>query len=924
MKKMFYTIFFITGFVAIQAWAEELHLNIRNPTQEMLPFLEKKYPAWKTQNFSKEKLDQVLKDLQTLPGILRLEAFENKGTFEIQVYRRSRIKSINFNGNYSVSNSDLQPFLELNQGDLFQKSPIQTGKDKIEDYYRQNGFLRAQVKIVIQEIEDPKDKQIIVDVNINEGRQTKVTDVTFQGYQFDPFEGRKARKPFLGPYLESRLQGVEKSLKEDFRKKGYLKLELRGPEAKFSADDSEVQLIYTFENPQKYELEFRGNKNFSASDIEDDILVLKEYSSTNPNLTLELTEKIKQAYYQVGYARFEIATEELPGRASDSRRIIFKINEGPKIRVQSIQFRGSYSQDPAKYEKLFFENAPKLLYKRWLNKQDIDPAVKSFTSELQNQGFLQAQVLSSRIQYNAERTAVTLVLQLNEGPLTVVTKVDWQGANQISSAELAQQILIKEHEPLKLFQIETSVKNLKTFYRDHGFLEVEIIQDPEKFITYNEEGTLAEVHFHIVEGPLVRVGSIILDGNTFTQDYVLLRNLEFKTGDILTPTNIDESISRLQKSGLFNSVEIKTLEEKTMISDRTVVVKVSERNPGIFNMGVGATNEHTATARGFIGVAYRNLYGTGRGVSIRLEGNYNPTEVKFVESKVVLGYFEPFLFSSRLQGRINVTRASTVTNFDIRQASILNQQTYSVEKIISSHITGTWDVWSLATYKDFSLVSPPLFQESSVDIASTGLTFEFDYRDNPFNTSTGNFVRLTGEYGNPGFGSSKTIDYSKATATYNIYNQLWKTPIVWANSFRVGFLKNTSNRDDGGVPYDKKGFILGGRSTIRGFEAGTSDVFPSSNDLGTQTYLLQTQAQMGLFKSEIRFPLFGNWEGAVFYDGGYVQIANQHFDDYYRDSTGFGFHYLTPVGPLNLEFAWKLDRKEGESPWRFHLSIGTF
>ncbi|HRO68593.1 MAG TPA: hypothetical protein PL182_13560 [Pseudobdellovibrionaceae bacterium] len=30
------------------------------------------------------------------------------------------------------------------------------------------------------------------------------------------------------------------------------------------------------------------------------------------------------------------------------------------------------------------------------------------------------------------------------------------------------------------------------------------------------------------------------------------------------------------------------------------------------------------------------------------------------------------------------------------------------------------------------------------------------------------------------------------------------------------------------------------------------------------------------------------------------------------------------MGPLNVEFAWKLDQRPKESPWRFHLSIGSF
>jgi outer membrane protein insertion porin family len=31
----------------------------------------------------------------------------------------------------------------------------------------------------------------------------------------------------------------------------------------------------------------------------------------------------------------------------------------------------------------------------------------------------------------------------------------------------------------------------------------------------------------------------------------------------------------------------------------------------------------------------------------------------------------------------------------------------------------------------------------------------------------------------------------------------------------------------------------------------------------------------------------------------------------------------TPVGPLRLEYGWKLDRQEGESSGELHLSIGV-
>ncbi|MBK7962969.1 MAG: BamA/TamA family outer membrane protein [Bdellovibrionales bacterium] len=81
---------------------------------------------------------------------------------------------------------------------------------------------------------------------------------------------------------------------------------------------------------------------------------------------------------------------------------------------------------------------------------------------------------------------------------------------------------------------------------------------------------------------------------------------------------------------------------------------------------------------------------------------------------------------------------------------------------------------------------------------------------------------------------------------------------------------------------------------------------------------------MGLYKSELAFPLYGVFSGVIFYDGGTVILSERQFEDSYRDSVGFGFRYNTPVGPLCLDLGWKLDRKAGEDTARYHLSFGTF
>ena len=114
---------------------------------------------------------------------------------------------------------------------------------------------------------------------------------------------------------------------------------------------------------------------------------------------------------------------------------------------------------------------------------------------------------------------------------------------------------------------------------------------------------------------------------------------------------------------------------------------------------------------------------------------------------------------------------------------------------------------------------------------------------------------------------------------------------------------------------------------MRGFES--TEFFPNTDVLGA-SYRLPGASSYELFKSEFRFPLLkkSDLAGAIFYDGGRVNIDDLSSSiDYkaeWRDSVGLGIRYNLPIGPLNLEYAHKLNKKSYESDGAFHLSVGVF
>lgn len=886
----------------------------------------KQDPTLEKRDLSPAAIDEWLKRLAVLPSVEQARAVAANGSVRFEVQLQSKIGKIRFFGLKTLSESKARSIFGLSEGESYDADNLVEAAARLHTAYKEIGVLNPIVEV---ETPSPRIGVVDLDVKITENAQTRIGSWTVQS---PDAELNKRYQKLLsdkvdGPYTDEAMQRAQKLLTEDFRKTGRLRAEIGPPEIRFNADETRVDILMKLDRIEAYSVDFRGNRELTTRTIENDILKLKDFTTTNPNITSELTDRLRQAYLARGYARVEIRAEELEGRAPFSRRVTFEIDEGPKVRIDKIEVTGRISRKSEYYADLLKQHASEVVADGFYNKEDLDAAYKNLTVELQNQGYLVAKIVSTRAVYSKDKTRITVHINLDEGPLTLVEDVVFEGNQRISSDELRRLLDLEKGGPLKLSEIDRSLQLIRAHYQEKGFIEMQFLNGKDDLVAYNSDNTRATLTFRIQEGPQVRVASILLDGNTFTKDFVILNELDFKVGDLLTPAKIDESVARLQRTGYFGNVEIRTLEANTSVENRTVIVRVTERNPGVFAVGAGATNENRFTLRGYTGVAYRNLWGTGRGVSLRADVNYN-LELKFLENKVTLGYVEPYLFQTRNRGRVTVSRAKQVKDYDKQQITEANQAIYAVERDFTSRILGIWNVLSLTTYNDFTLLpreDSRWTPSRNLDIYATGFRLDVDRRDNPFNPMHGNMTQLNLDY-SPGTWNRDVDPYYQAGATYRFYLNWPGTRVVWANLFRAGYLKSLGRLDGPGLPYDKIGYILGGTATLRGYEYGTSDVFPNSSDLNGQDYYsLKTSAAMGLIKSEVRFPLWGeSLDGVLFYDGGTVRIEGLTFIDPYRDSAGFGFRYNTPVGPLALDFAWKLDMRPGEAPWRFHLSVGTF
>src|SRR5205823_9957200 len=138
------------------------------------------------------------------------------------------------------------------------------------------------------------------------------------------------------------------------------------------------------------------------------------------------------------------------------------------------------------------------------------------------------------------------------------------------------------------------------------------------------------------------------------------------------------------------------------------------------------------------------------------------------------------------------------------------------------------------------------------------------------------------------------INFTSLYDQYNTYTPLRSG--VFATSVRLGWNHPFGTTTRTGLPPTER-YFAGGSTTLRGF--GFDQAQPSGGNVMT----------IGNFEYRLPLPFFPiqHVGGAVFYDTGNVfpRVADIHLNNF-THTTGFGFRYQTPLGPVRLDFGINL------------------
>ncbi len=466
-----------------------------------------------------------------------------------------------------------------------------------------------------------------------------------------------------------------------------------------------------------------------------------------------------------------------------------------------------------------------------------------------------------------------VVYKVKENP--VLRSIVIEGNTVYSTAELLSICSSKIGLALSYKSVQTDVQSIEAKYQDAGYIlakVVDVTTDADKHI----------LKIRLIEGV---IDSIILEGNTSTKDYVILREINSKAGTVLNEKTLGKDLRRVFNLGFFS--EVTPDFQPTSSPDRiSLVLKIKEGKTNTVNFGGGYGE--TEGWFGFVDLSTENLFGTGQGLLVRGQAGQQ-------QQTYQLKYTYPWLFPDKLGDRVL---------FSARRWLTIGKNVYLVETIEKEGIYNGWEVgfskpindeWSVGLTLGSEKVDPTGSATFEPYTSNTiGLSLSYDTRDNWMNPSKGQYHTLGLRRGWK-MASSANTDFTKWSLDFSQYLKVAQQQTIAAHlGFGLGL---------GDVPVGEI-YYAGGSNTVRGYEP----------------YEARTGVKRILLNLEYRYTFNDMFQGVLFFDWG--NAWNNGWPNTYDfiSGKGFGLRLNTPMGPIRLDYGVGANRSFSEGV--LHFSIG--
>jgi len=563
------------------------------------------------QAFSRRAVQRTIENLYATGRYADIEVTGTRGEagleLVIELTPRQSVFDVYAEGGRALTAAELVEASKLTRGAEYWPERVERAAEKVAERYHRKGYRAVQVKTRVEDSPEPGVEGVVVGFLVDEGEPLRLSSVAVvgePGLGLSQLRDALALKP--GDVLD--LELVEKGLgriRALLRRERYYRARVGNA----VVEDGGRLLLPVVAGP-RFELVFSGNLHFADSTL----AAVLDYSGDellDGVMAGRLAQKLEQFYRFRGFHDVRVTTEEVLRPGTRDAALGFVLQEGPQVRVVSIDFDGNAAVSDSELRDVLVRvmeaRAPVL-------SADVHPlgdplglegrkatpptdslpappldsvlvedawleAARAMTALYRQKGYLSGEVTLANV--DLEGSAARARFQVVEGPQALYHSLTAEGLPEGFSSDVVKRV--RGGSPFSLQDLDVVRQGVARELGRAGYLFAHVAAS----YRLADEGKSADAVLSVEPGPLVRVRAILPVGNERTVDDVVLRQATMLEGQPLDADALQKTQANLMSLGIFRSVEVEVLAPERAEPLKTVLLKTRERARVSGEFGLG-------------------------------------------------------------------------------------------------------------------------------------------------------------------------------------------------------------------------------------------------------------------------------------------------------------------------------------------------
>lgn len=592
------------------------------------------------------------------------------------------------------------------------------------------------------------------------------------------------------------------------------------------------------------------------------------------------------------------------------------------------------SEPPSSWKKLTFFNEKGYYVSETEIKRDVIRIQRFYNKR----GFNDVKV-SYRLEDGKPLWRKTLIFSIVEGSPIIIDSVHVnidttpKDSLLITSNKDFQKVLrsasFRKSNRFEIVEIPETEGDISLALRNLGFAyaETKILAEVDSL------RKLATVNIQLTTGPRARFDSILVEGETTLPEKYIARETGITKGVFYNEKDLRDAQRELFNHHLFRFALV-SVPEQPQDTTLNVLIRVKEMPLRSVQIKAGLGNFDRVEPP----IAPRNVYRVFRGEIVWIYRNVRQKGERFRTSLRVSGFEQNFGFDYLFPYLYN-TKSSFITtpfvqhkiesSYEIIRGGLTNNFIYEH----SQNLTSSFG-YEFSNNQEVSRKVKAILPDSVLTYNVSSFRLNAYYTKGLKGERQGWVVQPYGEIS--GTFSESSFRFQKLSLDVRRYTEISPSLVLAARLSGGGIF--SAKKDS--LPQDIR-FFTGGTSSVRGWSRqnlGPKEVITDSTG-AFQSYVPVGGDAFFNFNVEFRQQLDAMLKGfgiAAFFDGGQVWRSLSAIDTRtLQFGTGAGIRYKSPIGPIRLDIAYKLNPTKQDlniykginygsnwNRWGIHLSVG--